>query len=250
MDIIWKIGPNDIKAAKEIVGVYRQHPMVRDRLTRNLVPEKPIVSRSRFWKALVAALLTTQQRSGPSSAVARFINSRPFPLTYRLSCQHDQAKAFFSNVLSSFGGIRRRGKIADELVANLCRLNDGLWLDIRDRLKQLCATHTRNTEIAVAEFIDDELEGFGPKQARNLLQGLGLTRYEIPIDSRITKWLNGIRFPVHLSATGLSDRAYCNFVMDGVYQLCKSSRISPCVLDAAVFSSYDGDGWTKANVGW
>ena len=33
--------------------------------------------------------------------------------------------------------------------------------------------------------MSERLAGFGPKQARNLLQGLGLTRYEIPIDSRI-----------------------------------------------------------------
>jgi len=35
-----------------------------------------------------------------------------------------------------------------------------------------------------------ELKGIGPKQSRNLRQALGLLRYEIPIDSRIVKWLN------------------------------------------------------------
>ena len=83
-------------------------------------------------------------------------------------------------------------------------------------------------------------KGFGPKQSRNLLQALGLTRYEIPIDSRIIKWLNGsISFPVKLTATALSDRNYYQFVCEGFQQLSAACGIYPCILDAAVFASYD-----------
>jgi hypothetical protein len=32
-------------------------------------------------------------------------------------------------------------------------------------------------------------KGVGPTQARNLLQSLGLTWYEIPLDSRVVRWL-------------------------------------------------------------
>ena len=32
-------------------------------------------------------------------------------------------------------------------------------------------------------------KGIGPTRARNLLQSLGLTRYEIPLDSRVVRWL-------------------------------------------------------------
>src|SRR5262249_34104697 len=98
------------------------------------------------------------------------------------------------------------------------------------------------------DFVDDGFAGFGPKQSRNLLQCLGLTRYEIPIDSRITEWLNEFGFPVHLSAPVLGDRAYYCFVMDGVRELCKVSDVLPCILDAAIFASSDGQGWTEENV--
>ena len=102
----------------------------------------------------------------------------------------------------------------------------------------------------VADFIDDSFAGFGPKQARNLLQSLGLTRHEIPIDSRITKWLNEFGFPVRLSASALADPNYYCFVMDGFQALCRACEVAPCVLDAAIFASFDGGGWTEENIVW
>jgi hypothetical protein len=45
-------------------------------------------------------------------------------------------------------------------------------------------------ERIVARVLDEQLRGIGPKQSRNLLQELGLTRYEIPLDSRVAGWLN------------------------------------------------------------
>jgi hypothetical protein len=68
---------------------------------------------------------------------------------------------------------------------------------------------------------------------------LGLTRYEVPIDSRITRWLNEFGFPVTLSADALSDRNYYRFVSEGIRELCDACHIYPCLLDAAIFSSYD-----------
>ena len=59
----------------------------------------------------------------------------------------------------------------------------------------------------MADYIDDTFEGFGPKQSRNLLQELGLTRFEIPIDSRVTNWLNDeLKFPIKVTSTALSDK--------------------------------------------
>ena len=98
---------------------------------------------------------------------------------------------------------------------------------------------TLETETEAADLIDHRLKGFGPKQSRNLLQSLGLTKYEVPIDSRITRWLNDFGFPVKLSATALSDLDYYKFVSEGFRELCDACGIYPCVLDAAIFSSFD-----------
>ena len=83
-----------------------------------------------------------------------------------------------------------------------------------------------------------------------LLQGLKLSRFEVPIDSRITKWLNDFGFPVKLTASALSDQNYFEFASDGFQRLAEACGIVPCVLDAAIFSRFDGDGWTAENVVW
>jgi hypothetical protein len=105
-------------------------------------------------------------------------------------------------------------------------------------------------ESEVAEYLDDRFKGLGPKQSRNLLQGLGLTRYEIPIDSRITKWLNKFGFPFHLSASALTDRHYYRVVSDGIQHVCEAAGVMPCIFDAAVFASYDKAAWSEDIAAW
>jgi hypothetical protein len=250
MDIAWKITSRDIAAVRAVVAAHRGNAMVRNRVRRNLAKRKPSVSRAKVWRALVGSLLTTQQRSGPQSAVARFMNSHPFPLGYRVVKGQRSPEKFFRAILTGFGGIRRNVKIAAELSVNLQRLEAGLWPTTVHQINRLRNCPPREVEVEVADFLDEQFVGLGPKQARNLLQGLGLTRFEIPIDSRITKWLNRTGFPVHLSAGALADISYYKFIMQGVHELCRRSGVYPCVLDAAVFASFDGEGWTDDNVGW
>lgn len=71
-------------------------------------------------------------------------------------------------------------KIADDLEANLRLLEGGEWERALERCNRLAHSTTREAERQVAEYIRETFHGFGPKQSRNLLQALGLTRYEIP----------------------------------------------------------------------
>jgi len=48
---------------------------------------------------------------------------------------------------------------------------------------------------------------------------------EIPIDSRLIKWLNEFGFPVRLSASALSDPNYYRFVSQGIQQLCTAADV-------------------------
>jgi hypothetical protein len=106
----------------------------------------------------------------------------------------------------------------------------------------------RSVEVEVADYIRKTFSGFGPKQSRNLLQALALTRYEIPIDSRVTDWLNKFGFPVRLSAEALADIYYYNFVSDGIQELRAKCDVFPCIFDASIFSLKDGDRWTEKNI--
>ena len=232
------------------LDLYRDDPLVQQRIERNLSETKPEVSKDGFWYVMVSCLLTTQQRSGPGSAVTRFINSRPFPLNYQLCMSPDDLRGFAQEVLSTFGGLRFSNRLSSQIAENLYLLEQSLWSKTFAMLDELRSAQTVQSERETADFIASHFKGFGPKQSRNLLQSLGLTRYEIPIDSRITKWLNDFGFPIRLSAEALSDPNYYRFVSGGIQELCARSEIYPSVLDAAIFTSFDKGGWSEDNLVW
>lgn len=251
MKIIWQIETSDIQKVKAMDEAHQNNAFVRNRIRRNVKKNIPEVTREIFWDALVACLLTTQQRSGPDSHVTRFISAHPFALNYKAcSASPDLEKTVYQTI-TNFGGIRRGNKIAGEVRKNFEWLENGGWEQILKIVRELLGDSTPEVERKAADFIDDNknMPGFGPKQARNLLQTLGLTRYEIPIDSRITKWLNKNIFPITLSATALADKHYYHFVMDGIKELCSFAGIYPCVIDAIIFSSSDSE-WPEDKLVW
>ena len=197
---------------------------------------------------MLSARLTSAQRSGPGSHVSRFIRTNPFPLALDAVLGADEREAFIAARLRHSGGIRFADKIAVEMIRNLKTLESGGWeptLAACNRLTK--ANGSRDLEVGVAGQLMNFV-GFGPKQSRNVLQSLGLTRFEIPIDSRLTDWLNDFGFPVKLTAGALADPNYYAFVSDGINHLCGRADVFPCMFDAAIFAEVDGDGWTPANV--
>ncbi|MFQ5863137.1 MAG: hypothetical protein ACE5IC_08435 [Candidatus Brocadiales bacterium] len=249
MKIVWQIGENDIQKVRAFCEHHKNNTFVKNRIKRNLNKAIPEISQDIFWKAMISCLLTTQQRSGPNSAVTRFICTNPFPLGYSLCSTQQNIQVFVEDTITNFGGLRRAKTIGKEASANFEWLEKGGWNEIFDIARELQNNQTVQKERESAEFIVDNLRGFGPKQARNLLQSLGLTKYEIPVDSRITKWLNDFGFPIKLSATALADKNYYNFVLDGFQEICKESGIYPCILDAAIFSSFDHE-WSEDKLVW
>lgn len=250
MKIVWQVTPEDVKKVRSFVELHLSDPLVQERSRRNLSKIKPRTSKDEFWRVMVSCLLTTQQRSGPDSPVTRFCSTRPFPLNYQVFIAQSDPGTFAKKVLRSFGGLRRFNRIADEAATNISRLENGFWKETFKALDTLRFSDSVQSERIAAEFVSDNFKGFGPKQSRNLLQDLGLTKYEIPVDSRIIKWLNEFGFSVRLSAGALSDRNYYNFVSEGIQKLCDKSGVYPCILDAAIFTSFDQGGWTKENVIW
>lgn len=242
MELLWRIEDEDVLKVKEFFEQHSDNGMVVERRKRNVGGDRQPFSHPVFWKEMVVCLLTTQQRSGPGSAVSRFAGQERFLLSYE-ECRRQQDRdleGFASRALTDFGGIRRGPTIAKEIDHNFRWLEeDGGWEEVGEVIARIGQNPTPQAEVEAADFVDWHLKGFGPKQSRNLLQGLGLTKYEIPIDSRIIKRLNEFGFPVELSAGALSDLNYYKFVSEGVCKLCEACDIYPCLLDAAMFSSFD-----------
>ncbi len=246
----WVIDDADTRKVRTFVKEWSDDPFVRARIEHNLTDVKPPITREAFWSGLYACLLTTQQRSGPTSPVTKFLLRKPSPLRLSVCESQDNLPTYVTRVLTKSGGLRRTTIIGKELQANLPMLQGEGWKEVWQHLEAVRLEQTVGVERAGANFIKERFRGFGPKQSRNLLQCLGLNRYEIPLDSRVTKWLQAFGFPIGLSAAILGDIQYYEFVLDAVQELCRKAEVFPCLLDAAIFASFDKGGWTEETVVW
>jgi hypothetical protein len=246
MRIEWHVTEEDQACVRAIISAQSDNPLVSDRRKRNLVDGKDKVTKQRLWRAMVCMRLTTQVRSGPEGKLATFSDPMRFPLAYEVACEQITREDFFLKTLRAHGVGRHQPTIAKQFATNLDRLERGGWQNLLDQCNRLTCLEQRDTEAEVADFVDKTLKGFGPKQARNVLQVVGLTRYEIPIDSRVTEWLNKtLRFPFHVTSAAFGDTHYYRLVSDAINQLCESCGEFPCVLDAAIFASKDRVPWCE-----
>jgi thermostable 8-oxoguanine DNA glycosylase len=243
------IADSDISRLHNFLQNWSSDPLVIERKRRNLAEQKREVTRKHFWNVMLACLLTSRQRSGPNDPVSKLLMLDPFPLAID-RCENCDLATYAKDVLQKFGGIRFTTKIPEQLIQNLPLVTGDGWQKCNEQMERLRKDQTVTTERAVADFIDDTFWGFGPKQSRNLLQIFGLTRYEIPIDSRVVKWMTDFGFSMPLSSDLLQNRSYYLFVEDAVHELCRAADVFPCVLDAAVFASFDEGGWTNENAVW
>ena len=248
MKLNWEIEEHDIQKVVSFYNKWANDPFVKLRKKRNLYHPRPTITKEYTWMALVGCLLTTQQRSGPGSAVKRILDTTPFPLNYSECIGKSDIETFARDVLTAFGGIRRPPTISQQVASNCRILEQGLWEQLLRSTEQLNIGDNPSLERDTAHMLATNLVGIGPKQSRNLLQWIGVSKYEIPIDSRITKWLNRNIFKYHLSANLLADTTYYDMVSDGIQLLCKRADLYPCMLDAAIFTSFDG-GWNDNDIG-
>lgn len=243
MQITWEISAEDVRKIDAVLCDAKQNSLTRDRKKRNLARSRPNPTKTQFWQQLTSMRLTSVQRSSPGSNLSKFLEMKPFPLRYSLIREQRHPSRFITRVIKKARAYRFPKKAGDELAYNLRILEDGEWSNALAQTAKLTGRSSKSVERDVARYVQNTFKGFGPKQSRNFLQALGLTRYEIPIDSRVTKWLNEFGFPVELSAAVLADRRYYEFVLDGIQELCDECEVYPCLLDAAIFTSYDPGEW-------
>lgn len=255
----WEFDPQEIDAIHRQIDASRDSAFVDARIDKNVEGDPPAVSKRDFWDAHLIAQLTSQQRSGPESPVSVFIQDELEAISLDACRDVADLHQHVTTTLREHGGIRFYDKIGRACDVNYQRLfeEDG-WDDIAERLETLRefrCTDPRpahaETEREVCKLVSDEIDGeglhrIGPKQSRNLLQVLGFTRYETPLDSRISRWCNDhLDLPYRVTGDGLSDPEFYDFHMDLVQAVCNEADVLPCVFDAAVFSSYDDGGWSE-----
>jgi hypothetical protein len=190
-----------------------------------------------FWKWLGLSLLSSQQRYRKGSPIEQLENGAEFPLPLTEFASLDEGQ--ISDRLRHF---RFRQRIALQLIANhhwlFCK---GGWDSLQPTLSELLLQRNsepnrahKALERKTANMLALHLEGVGPKQARNLLQSLGLTRYEIPLDSRVVGWLQS-RLGWNISIESLTRPDYYEELLDRVQASCEAAGVLPTLFDAAVF---------------
>jgi len=122
MKLNWQIDGTDVSRVKALIASQAEGALIRARQAHNLAESKPVVTKERLWRAMVAMRLTTRQKSGPESHVARFIRLSPFPLAYEIVQAARDARVLIAKALRKAGGIRFADKIASELAQNLDEL--------------------------------------------------------------------------------------------------------------------------------
>jgi hypothetical protein len=246
MKISWNINESDIQKVKNVMKE-NENFFLKNRRERNVEKNNIEINKNIIILNLMMCLLTSQQRSGPNSVVGKFLSLKPFPVTSELIAESKNMESLIKQILQKNGLTRYINKISTFFAENIEKIELDNW-NLISKLDYLNNNQCKETERKLADFLNDWLKGFGPKQSRNFLQALGLTKYELPIDSRIANWLNDFGFPVSLTSSPLSDKGYYHFVSDGIQELCLKAKIYPCELDAAIFSSFDNDEWTEENI--
>lgn len=245
MNINWNISQVDIDKVKKVIAD-NENAFLQARQLRNVEKQNIVIDKDKIIKTMIMCLLTSQQRSGPNSTVGQFLRLHPFPITIEKLKKTNNIEEFIKVTLKENGLTRYVNRISSFFASNYRVIVERNWTLIKE-LEELKTANSKIKERNIADKLANDFNGFGPKQSRNFLQALGLTKYEIPIDSRITTWLNDFGFPVTLTSSPLGDKGYYHFVSDGIQELCEKAKIYPCILDAAIFSSFDNNEWTDEN---
>ena len=234
----------DVSSVRSLVQRVMGTSFFKERHAANVCQPPPVFSRERFWYVVIGCLLTTQQRSTKSSPVDRFMSQPSFPVSARL-CQEQDIESFILECIQKFGGIRRGVTIARQAADNWKKLNDGQWAQAEKWFDRLLTQRSREAQAGdfklereAANWADSTFAGLGPKQSRNLWQWLGLTRYEIPLDSRVTNWVN-TSLTNKIESKRLNDLKHYESVLDYLQTICHKADALPCELDAAAFDYED-----------
>lgn len=219
-----------LEAYLNIINKYKDHEDVKRRIANNIENEDKQVSREKFWRALLLGVIT----SGRKESEVEKIKALPI-FDLEAVSQEKDLQTFFASQLCCLGC---QNRFSEYLSDNYERMNR-TW----DKLQQQLATLQENISVAkerqTANCLQD-FKGIGPKQSRNMLQMLGLSRYVIPIDSRISRALRELGGMDMLeNKMNLSNEKTYRQIEDQVIDLCKELEIEPCVLEACLYRAFE-----------
>lgn len=249
------VAAGEIDAVRNVVAELRNTPFFQLRYRRNILNPPRQFSNEQFWKQMIVCMCTSVQPSGPNSRISKFARETPFALNLAV-CEFEINLRTYAETTIRSRGLRFGSKIAKQVEANLTWLRNGGWQAVQalfTMVINLPAGSPPSKRIAAERIAsrtlmgrNHGLAGFGPKQARNLWQCLGVTQYEIPLDSRICAWMNALPSSPRVNPVRLySSVRYYEATMSRIQAICEAAAVLPCEFDAAVFASADAEAWPE-----
>jgi len=229
----------DIEKTKEFYASMESHVKVQERMALNVNGNPNSITLDKFWHTLIRALLSSRQKSDDDSPISTFLQIQPFPFLLKILEQKKDVKSYISTTLKNHDGVQYYKRISDFAANNRKWLIDSGWKELEIILNELVQNWSKANERNVSNYLAKHLDGIGPKQSRNILQMIGLTKFEIPLDSRFIKWLNNFGFPIPLHSKLFDYPPFYEYINDIIINLCESADIYPCQLDAAIFASFN-----------
>ena len=180
MKVKIEIEENDIQAIKKIIHDESNNDFVKNRI--NII-NKPKTSIEDFWYAIIIGLLSSQQKSGPNSPVSKILNKKPFEFSLSILSSKKNIQLYVLSVLNSYKGIRFNNRISKFVAEDFLVFNQEIK-QIKEKINSI-VTSTEDKRGSLEKdfclFLKDKFKGVGPKQSRNILLSIGLSKYEIPV---------------------------------------------------------------------
>jgi thermostable 8-oxoguanine DNA glycosylase len=235
MELIWKLSDSDINKVRDYISKNKNQSVERI-VNRNINHIDRIIDRDTLLRTMLICLLSSETDSYPKSKIELMFIKKPYLLSYQYLFKVRNIEILFQEVFQTFGITKYLNKVPRYFSTNFEFLEDTDWALESDIIGSMEHELTKLDERKLADMVDRSFKGFGSKEARSFLLALGVTKYEIPIDYKLIKWLENFGFPIKFSKTALQDILFYHFVSDGIQKLCEISEISPCVLYTSIIS--------------
>lgn len=233
MELIWKLSDSDIIKIRDYVSK-NKNQKVEKIINQNINHIDRIIDKDSLLKAMFICLLSYDTDAYPEDKINQLLIKKPFLLNYEYLFKVRDIEILLQEAFQTFGLTKFLNKVPRYFSTNFEFLEETDW-NLESEIKGAIEHElTKYEERELADKVDKSLKGFGSKEARSFLLALGVTKYEIPIDLRLIKWLENFGFPIKFSKTALQDILFYHFVSDGIQKLCEISEIYPCVLYTSI----------------
>ena len=236
MKSIWTIDNTVLENIRKVIIDNIDSKLAKERKSKNIEKKGIDLSKNNVWKILVVCEITSRQKSGENSPTDQLLKSgsKLFDFNY---CKNNHN--FIIEELKKFN-LRRYNTIAEWLILIIKEWELGEWDILQKKLTLLKKDHSKEDEKQVIDYLrSGKYKGLGLKQSRNFLQWLGLSIYEIPIDSRVIKVLENCGCNFVPGSNALQDDATYEYLEIGLQMISEELQILPCELDACFFMSLE-----------